>query len=118
MRILPNGLKKIAIRKKTTFEWDIEQADEFGDIQDHSPAKKLSDYPVSEIVPAIKSGNFALVKNVWIDYGDGVTGELDSKAWAYVSEGKLPTEFDDGSQVPLKYANEFNLFLQTGALDQ
>lgn len=101
------SIDKFAMRKKTTYEWDIEVVDEYGDIQDNETSVMLNGFSTEKISSAIESGTLVLVKNTWIDYGDGENGELYGKAWAYVSERNLPIEFDDGSKVPAKFINEF-----------
>ena len=95
------------MRKKVSYEWDIETVDEFGDIQEHASAKRLNEFPPEDLQLAIKTGNLALIRNTWIDYGDGENGELDDKSWAYVSDGRLSIEFDNGIPVPVKYLTEY-----------
>lgn len=113
MKIIPNGLKKNAfgMRKKVTYEWVMESVDEHGDIQDSDFGSKLSDFPIDKVLQTIKTSTLALVRNSWIDYGDGENGELDDKSWAYVSDEKLPVEFDNGSPVPMKYLTEYQILV-------
>lgn len=107
MKIFPIGHLASGLRKKISYEWDIEITDEHGDIQDHEFFKKITEANPQELKNAISKGNFALTKKYWLDYGDGENGELDSQAWAYVRNGQLETSFDDGSSVPQKFIAEF-----------
>ena len=106
MKITPLGLKKSAMRKKVSYEWDIETVDESGEIQDHTSAKRLNEFPLEAIQAAVKTGNLALIRNAWIDYGGGYV-ELDDKTWAYANESGLALEFDNGIKVPQGYLSEF-----------
>lgn len=84
---------------RVIYEWDYETVDEHGDIQDHNHSDNFPGLPTE---PNVK---LVLVRDEW----DGVskdfnaTASLKHRSWAYVENGKLPTEFDDGTPVPKKF---------------
>lgn len=86
------------------YEWDIEEVDENGDIQDHDFRDKLKDFVVK---PAIDGDRYqlVLVRNV----GDEDEGLVD-RDWAYAikCDGRwvLPEQFDGGTKVPKRYHEE------------
>ena len=87
--------------KNVTYEWDIEELDEHGDIENHIHQDKLSAYR------ALPIGNpsecLVLVRDNW---------ETGSRAWAYVGEdGRLPEYLEDAhghrvAKVPQRYHRE------------
>jgi hypothetical protein len=86
----------------TSYEWDIEETDEHGDIIDHNHAPTLKDLP--EV-----GGDLVLVRD-----GD------DGRTWAYVSHNTLPIYFEDsygriGSKVPKKFHMELAQWVKTRA---
>jgi|TARA_Y100000034_G_C6827289_1_gene373113 hypothetical protein len=91
---------------KTFYEWDVETLDANGDVQDHDHESKLKAH--RQYGAAILSGKrndlrLVLVRDVGSD-DDGVA----ERAWAYVKDGKLPDEFDDGTPVPQRFHIELN----------
>lgn len=73
------------------YEWDIETVDEHGDIIDH-------DFIDAPRLPAKENERLVLVFNK----GDDNEGLLD-RSWAYVIDGKLPEEFENGRRVPKRF---------------
>lgn len=92
---------------KLDYEWDIEHLDRFGDIIDHEFVDK---YPgtrdfdeTGQVVVLVKS------------YARGLSGREDSffiedRTWAYIDNGKLPEEFEDGTRVPVRFHAEVKRF--------
>jgi hypothetical protein len=83
------------------YEWDLESLDEYGDIIDHRHSDTFPGVPTED--------NIALV--LIRDVGVGISGEehsftLDDRAWAYVVDGKLPAQFDNGVNVPKRFFKE------------
>ena len=88
----------------TTYEWDIEETDEYGDIVDHHHFDKLKDIPDID-------GDLVLVKSIW--RGD----TLAARFWAYVENGILPEYFEDSRgwkyhKVPQKFRKEYEKHLK------
>jgi hypothetical protein len=61
------------------YEWDIETADEFGDVEDHDASEKLRPYHL-DLEPTQK---LVLVCDNW-------EGGWMYRSWAYVEDFKLP----------------------------
>ena len=86
---------------KLDYECDIEMLDEFDDIIDHDFQDK---YPG---VQADDKNVVVLVKS----YARGLSGDeysffIEDRTWAYLKDGKMPEEFDDGSRVPKRFHKE------------
>ena len=102
------------------YEWDVESADEHGDIQDHYHAGRLSDLaaPMSSWLAPGDGGSNALV--LVRDTGDNVRGLID-RHWVYVrDDGTLPDHFEDamgnpGPTVPARFHAELAKWLAGGA---
>lgn len=94
----------------TTYEWDIElwNGDE---IIDHDHRDRLTEFGSEELILAINSD----VLNAAGDYTKLVLvrdSDRDGRAWAYVTDGKLPDQFLDAYDrpvvnVPKRYREEF-----------
>jgi len=86
------------------YEWDIEEVDEHGDIQDHDFVDKLKDFGVT---PTVDGERYQLV--LVRTTGDDIDG-ADEREWAYAiqRDGRwvLPEEFDGGTRVPKRYHDE------------
>lgn len=93
------GMRVNRAASKTTYEWDLETVDEYGDVVDHH-----HEDDVSLIIGGMDSPDHALVlvKDIYDQ-----DGEARHRAWAYVENGKLPDVFDDGSKMPKRFADEF-----------
>jgi len=90
---------KKMIRLSTSYEWDIEEIDEFGDVEEHNFRSKLKD--LLEI-----KGDLVLVRTT----GSEANG-VDDRQWAYVENGELPETFSDGAKIPEKFRKELKNFL-------
>jgi hypothetical protein len=94
---------------KLDYEWDIESLDIHGDIIDHDfkssfPGPRDFD-ATGEVVVLVKS------------YARGLSGREDSfmiedRTWAYLEDGKLPEEFEDGTRVPKRFHAEVARYRQ------
>ena len=121
------------MKRNINYEWDIEEhaVDYNGeclDVLDHYHSKKCpSLYQLNQldkIYPAsdddyyfkahgikLRKEQLVLVRDVWIDEGEGVF-DLDDRSWAYSDnkdeEGKwiLPEHFDSGAKVPKRFHEE------------
>jgi len=83
---------------QTCYEWDYESVDEHGDIIDHN---FFDEFPG---LPAEPNVQLVLVRNVARGYkSDPLSFDLEERSWAYVVDGKLPVEFDDGYPVPKRF---------------
>jgi len=95
----------MTIYRETLYEWDQEESDSYGDIQEHhhSPDLKMSGYDRAEFNEPRTA--LVLIKD-WHDYDR----ELHDRSWAYATEvdGKLvlPTHFDGGDKVPQRFHKE------------
>jgi len=108
-----------------TYEWDLELFDkESEDVIDHNHSDKLVFYCEKELRDALsgwvddkgQSTRLVLVRNETfiIKRGSNAGLESSSRAWAYVSDSKLPLTFDDndeGVKVPARFHDEFMLML-------
>jgi len=84
-----------------SYEWVFEESDEYGDIVD--PLFGDTYKSVSQYEPETK-GNRVDIALVRFD-GDEGNGE-DCREYAYIKDGKLPVEFDDGYRVPKRFHAE------------
>jgi len=87
-----------------TYEWDIEEVDQYGDIVDHHHADEARNLPDV-------SGDLVLVRDAGNEHF-GVT----ERSWAYVVEGALPEFFTDAygaetAKVPKRFHDELRLYL-------
>lgn len=96
---------------ETTYDWDLEEQDQFGDVQEHNHALKLkeSGFTADEIInqePGPQNRiNLVLVRD-WHDWGYGTS----DREWAYatIENGVLvlPERFDGGTKVPQRFHKE------------
>ena len=89
------------MRDKITYEWVAEELDERGDIIDPMFGNSLKEV-MGYIEPAVNV-NFALVR----EEGNNEDG-LQVREYAYIKQGKLPEEFDDGYKVPKRFFKELD----------
>jgi hypothetical protein len=85
------------------YEWDIEEVDEHGDIQDHDFRDRLKDFGVTPTIG--ERYHLVLVRNTGDEY-EGVV----YREWAYaIKSGDrwvLPEWFDGGARVPKRFHEE------------
>lgn len=86
------------------YEWDFEQVDEFGDIQDHDFWDQLP--PKGH---DIEGREMVLVLN-HIDRDD--FDDVKDREWAYVKDGRLPERFDGGTKVPQRFHRDLARWLE------
>lgn len=88
------------------YEWDIEEVDDNGDIQDHDFRDRIKDFVVLPVIDGERC-QLVLVRNV----GDEDSG-VEDRTWAYAeadcSRWKLPATFEDGHKVPKRYHDELS----------
>lgn len=84
--------------KNTFYEWDTEYTDEYGDVVDHDFHGET--FPG---IPADPNASLVLVRS---KYRPG-SGDLIDRGWAYVKNGELPANFDDGYPVPERFHKHF-----------
>lgn len=84
------------------YEWNAEEWDEYDDILDHDHADKLETLKLHHKGDSTR--HIVLIKDIWCP----IEEDLKSRAYAYVENGELPENFDDGSKVPQRFINEFN----------
>jgi hypothetical protein len=92
------------IVQRVSYEWDYESVDEYGDILDHDFRDECPGLPTESNVELV------LVRNVFTGLsGDdfNMSADLEHRSWAYVVNGQLPEEFDDGERVPKKLHADF-----------
>jgi len=98
--------------KRLRYEWDIEEIDEHGDINDHHHRDKLSEFFelgfADDFAAALKGEGYQLV--LVRDTLDS-DGAVDLRSWAYVEDGKLPVFSGDGfgrcaAKVPQRFHRE------------
>ncbi len=82
-------------RTFTTYEWALETLNDDGDIVDVDFFDTLHD--LVEYESNLDGKRIALVKHTNLAYRDGE--EID-RNYAYVEDGELEAEFEDGSTVP------------------
>ena len=87
-----------------SYEWDIEEVDENGDVQDHDCRAHLTDFGISPVIDGERY-QLVLVRNVGND-SDGLT----ERDWAYAERHNgrwvLPEHFEGGKPVPQRYHEE------------
>jgi len=90
---------------KTTYEWIIETLDKDGEITEvnHSdtfpgmPAPLLDIGIVKDIHATVLSQRGYLIVH---------PGDLICRTWAYIKDGVLPSHFEDGTAVPMRFHRE------------
>lgn len=93
--------------KVTVYEWKAEQTDRYGDIidVDHNDSLKQLLAANDEMVDGAVVLNVCLVKSVAT--GPNERGlDTDEQAYAYIVDGLLEVNFDNGDKVPNKYIKE------------
>lgn len=87
---------------RTSYEWDLESIDEYGDITDHDWCNKCPG------IPPDQKTRLVLIRDVYqglaAEFNESAT--LRHRAWAYVVDGKLPEKFDDGHPIPKRFHKE------------
>jgi hypothetical protein len=101
---------------RTFYEWDVETFVEYDgtddeDIIDHSHSETVATllpivaHPDCAAPEGYEQGTvkarLVLVRDVFDD-----AEILVHRAWAYVDDGELPAEFDDGCKVPVRFHRE------------
>ena len=92
----------------TSYEWAIEAIDGYGDILsvDHADtyAEAAAKQRAAIAAPRDEQVDVevCLVYNLWDDYD----GDLETRQWAYVVDGVLPTLFDGGKRVPKRFIDQ------------
>lgn len=84
-----------------SYEWVFEEYDEYGDIIDPLFAYTLAEALKNEPENINHIIGIALVRNE----GDDIDG-LQVREYAYIKNGQLPIEFDDGYKIPKKFHKE------------
>ena len=90
------------MQDKVIYEYVIELKDVFGNIMNlffYDNLKSLLPH-----IPDTMNYDIALVRTTGND-NEGVK----DKSYAYFSEGKLPTHFDDSVKVPQRYRSDYRL---------
>lgn len=89
----------------TTYEWDIETVcAESNDVLDHNHRDRLNEYPAEDLIHAINQDT---------EPGDTFTrlvlvADSGTRTWAYVDDGELPNQFEDGTRVPSAFRIELH----------
>ncbi|MHA1962820.1 MAG: hypothetical protein ACW99U_21735 [Candidatus Thorarchaeota archaeon] len=78
----------------TFYQWAIEETDEYGDVID----TEFHDGTFPGF-PASPDYHVVLIRDQYKPH----SGELTDRGWAYVRDGKLPTWFDSGHNVPKRF---------------
>ena len=89
--------------RRVSYEWDLEEVDEYGDIVDHHWCDKCPGLPTEPNLELV------LIRDVHRGLaGDdfNMSADLEHRSWAYVRDGKLPEFFDDGEKVPKRFHAE------------
>lgn len=100
--------------QQTSYEWDIEVTDAHGDIVDHIFSDKCPDFAELNrtrisLMKKNESAILVLVRNIGEGYkSDPLSFHLIERSWAYVKDGKLPEQFDDGYVVPKRFHKEIS----------
>lgn len=80
-----------------SYEWDVECADQHGDINDHDHSAKLAPHAaIAKAGGQMSEGSNDLSLVLVRDVCDPDTGSVEEREWAYVVKGKLPEYFTDG----------------------
>jgi hypothetical protein len=85
----------------TYYEWVVEHIDDEGDIIDGFHGQTLAE--VADWLQAVPEGctaDFGLIRNQHVHW------QLE-RSYAYVADGELPDEFDDGRKVPKRFLAEY-----------
>lgn len=95
-----------------SYEWDVETVAPDGDVLDHDH----DDNCLSRLLARrneLEAGTAHLV--LVRDVNDEVDGVTD-RTWAYVEDGQMPDEFEDGRNVPKRFLAEFATALKATGL--
>lgn len=88
------------MRNKISYEWVFEDYDVYGDIIDPMFGDTLAD--VVQYAPGNGDSYRVALTRIEGNDDDG----LLVREYAYLKNGKLPIEFEDGYQIPKKYHKE------------
>ena len=83
-----------------TYEWVVEEHDQYGDIIDPLFFETYKE-AIRESLDCVGYYEIALVRNTGNDE-DGLT----DRQYAYVNDDELPEEFDLGNRVPARFHSE------------
>ena len=87
------------------YEWDIETVDmQYGDIMDHDFHKSYKDCLEAIKLQTGEGKRFDIV--LVRDTFSGKDHNLRGRNWAYIVDGKLPEDFENGYKVPVKFHKE------------
>jgi hypothetical protein len=90
-------------RKRTAYEWDLEEFDSYGDVVNHHHSDSLLEIGA----PDFNRSRYALV--LVRDSGSEADG-LQDRQWAYTEPHNgqliLPLEFDGGAKIPVRFNRE------------
>lgn len=98
--------------RSTTYRWAALELDEAGDIVENSgyatlcAARRACQHWAS-IAPGETRYAIELVR----DQSDDVSGVV-SRTWARITDGRLPTIFDNGKRVPARFRKECEMTLE------
>lgn len=79
------------------YEWDVEEVDPHGDIQDHFHSGSFAQAKVVNDSPAIEEGYTSRIVLI----RDDDNARTGCRAWAYLKDGRLPEYFEDASGVEI-----------------
>ena len=85
------------------YEWDVEEVDQHGDIQDHNHSET---YAEAKKFYAMPPGNPGMTSRIVL-----VRDDDKCRAWAYMENGTLPEHFEDANgvevaKVPKRFHDE------------
>lgn len=94
------------MRNTVKYEWDYETVED-GDIIDHNPVDKLSEFGEGDVTDTL----------VLVRHSGNENAGLKERCWAYVTDGKLPEWFVDDYgnpqyKVPQRYHAELLTYLK------
>lgn len=89
--------------RKTTYEWSIELLEE-GDIVDSDFSETINGLP-GNMLDLEPNHQVCLVKNIGSE-----TETIVERGWAYIKDGVLPEDFDNGDRVPARFHREIETY--------
>ena len=112
------------MKNEMVYEWGIEQVTVYYDLYDPDDGMNVEDidgtwfedqlsaYPSDDLMSAIEKRRRSVGREekhrrlvlLW-HIGNDVDGELE-RSYAYVQDGRLPIEFENGRKVPQRYHRE------------
>jgi len=93
------------------YEWAVEHTDQHGDIIDIDHADKLKDLGMQP-QDCIELHDTKPILTLIRHTGNDDEGELD-RTYAYPIQSRLPTEFEDGKNIPKRFREELANFYMT-----